>query len=227
MAHRYPIVIVGGFLLDWTAYQSFADLLETTCRVPVTIVPLTQGSWLYASATGSYRNLLELTHTAVEQARQTHRAKRINLVTHSAGGVVARLYLGEERYDGLAYGAWQWTATLVTLGCPHHSLLSWTRRTMDFVNRHYPGAYYAPVRYVSLIGRSVRGAFPGTLSEMAAYQSYQLVCGKGDVWGDGVVPVESGQLEGATNEVCEGVQHVPGRPAWYDTTLPRWVAYVQ
>ncbi|MCS7080805.1 MAG: lipase [Chloracidobacterium sp.] len=227
MAHRYPIVIVGGFLLDWAAYQPLATLLETTCRVPVAIVPLTQASWLYASVTGSYRNLLELTHTTVEQTRRTHDAKFVNFVTHSAGGVVARLYLGEDDYDGVAYGGWRRTATLVTLGCPHHSLLSWTRRTMDFVNGHYPGAFYARVRYVALIGRAIRGEFPGTLEAMAAYQSYRLVCGDGNVWGDGVVPVESGQLEGATNEVCEGVQHVPNRPAWYDTTLPRWARYIQ
>ncbi|OYT73838.1 MAG: lipase [Chloracidobacterium sp. CP2_5A] len=224
MTHRYPIVIIGGFLVDWTAYRSLAALLETTCRVPVAIAPLTTASWLYASATGSYRSLLELVHATVEKTRP---AKRLNFVTHSAGGIVARLYMGEDDYDGVAYGGWRRTATLVTLGCPHRSQLSWTRRAMDFVNGRYPGAYYAQARYVALIGRAIRGAFPGTLAEMAAYQSYRLVCGDGRVWGDGVVPVESGQLEGATNEVCEGVQHVPGRPAWYDTTLPRWARHIQ
>jgi hypothetical protein len=229
VACRHPIVIIGGFLVDWTAYQPLATTLETTCRVPVAIVPLTQASWLYASVTGSYRSLLELTHTTVEKTCREHAARRLNFVTHSAGGIVARLYLGDEDYDGVAYSGHRRTATLITLGCPHASLLSWTRRTMDFVNRCYPGAFYRTVRYVAVIGRAMRGAFPGTLAEMAAYQSYRLVCGDGTVWGDGVVPVESGQLDGATNYVCEGIQHVPNRPdaAWYDAVLTRWRQHLE
>jgi hypothetical protein len=224
VACRYPIVIIGGFLVDWTAYQPLARTLETACRVPVAIVPLTQASWLYASVTGSYRSLLELTHATVERTCREQAAKRLNFVTHSAGGVVARLYLGDENYDGVAYGGYRRVATLVTLGCPHTSLLPWTRRTMDFVNSRYPGAFYPAVQYVAVIGRAIRGAFPGTLAEMAAYQSYWLVCGDGTAWGDGVVPVESGQLAGATNYVCEGIQHVPNRPdtAWYDAVLSQW-----
>jgi hypothetical protein len=64
---------------------------------------------------------------------------------------------------------------------------------------------------------------------MAAYQSYRLVCGDGTVWGDGVVPVESGQLDGATNYVCEGIQHVPNRADadWYDAVLTQWVRHLE
>ncbi|MFQ3580357.1 MAG: lipase [Chloracidobacterium sp.] len=229
MALRYPIVIIGGFLVDWTAYRPLAQQLETICRAPVAIVPLTQASWLYASGVGSYRNLLDMAQATVEKTRQAHAAKRVNLVTHSAGGIVARLYLGDDAYDGVAYRGHRQTATLVTLGCPHASLLSWTRRTMDFVNSHYPGAFYASVRYVAVIGCAIRGAFPGTLAEMAAYQSYRLVCGDGTVWGDGVVPVASGQLEGAVNYVCDGIQHVPNRPGadWYDRAVEQWRPHLQ
>ncbi|MGQ9896790.1 MAG: esterase/lipase family protein [Acidobacteriota bacterium] len=229
MTCRYPIIIIGGFLVDWTAYQPLALTLETTYRISVAIVPLTRASWLYASVTGSYYSLLELTHAMVEKTCREYPAKQLNFVTHSAGGIVARLYLGDRNYDGVAYSGHQKAATLITLGCPHTSLLSWTRRTMDFVNGHYPGAFYETVRYVAVIGRAIRGAFPGTLAEMAAYQSYRLVCGDGTVWGDGVVPVESGQLDGATNYICEGIQHVPNQPAaaWYDTVLAQWGRHLE
>lgn len=58
------------------------------------------------------------------------------------------------------------------------------------------------------------------------------VCGKANVWGDGVVPEESAYLEGALNISFDGVYHSPvgassERP-WYGTVevLDKWVHHL-
>ncbi|GLJ12065.1 hypothetical protein SUGI_0183210 [Cryptomeria japonica] len=65
-------------------------------------------------------------------------------------------------------------------------------------------------------------------------QGYKQVCGKANVWGDGVVPEVSAHLEGAKNITLEGVYHSPvgaddiSRP-WYgsNTVLDKWMHHLQ
>ncbi|GET36878.1 hypothetical protein MiSe_16300 [Microseira wollei NIES-4236] len=62
-----------------------------------------------------------------------------------------------------------------------------------------------------------------------AYSSYQLTCGRGDTWGDGITPIEAAHLAGAENLVVEGVRHSPRSPGiWYGSPeiLPAWVSYL-
>ncbi|GAB2292970.1 hypothetical protein Dimus_027194 [Dionaea muscipula] len=64
-------------------------------------------------------------------------------------------------------------------------------------------------------------------------QGYKQVCGRADVWGDGVVPEVSAHLEGALNLSFDGVYHSPvgsndlSRP-WYGspTVIPQWVHHL-
>ena len=42
-----------------------------------------------------------------------------------------------------------------------------------------------------------------------AWQSYELCCGKGNVWGDGVIPIDCAiALEGAQTTILEGFDTV-------------------
>ncbi|KAL3699142.1 hypothetical protein R1sor_017164 [Riccia sorocarpa] len=73
---------------------------------------------------------------------------------------------------------------------------------------------------------------PPRFRERFVGAGYKQVCGKADVWGDGVVPEESAYLEGAINIGFEGVYHSPvgsssERP-WYGTPeiLDRWVHHL-
>lgn len=57
----------------------------------------------------------------------------------------------------------------------------------------------------------------------------QASCGRGDVWGDGITPLECAVLKGAENIVLDGVLHNPGTPQWYGDAqfvLPKWVPYM-
>ncbi|KAK1273084.1 F-box protein SKIP31 [Acorus gramineus] len=72
-----------------------------------------------------------------------------------------------------------------------------------------------------------------TLRSRFIGQSYKQVCGRADVWGDGVVPEISAHLEGALNISLEGVYHSPTgsddvlRP-WYGSpaVVDKWVHHL-
>ncbi|MQL98020.1 hypothetical protein Taro_030724 [Colocasia esculenta] len=64
-------------------------------------------------------------------------------------------------------------------------------------------------------------------------QGYKQVCGRADVWGDGVVPEISAHLEGALNISLEGVYHSPvgsddGQRPWYGSpaVLDLWIHHL-
>eukprot|EP00970_Alexandrium_tamarense_P014874 scaffold4463_cov201-Alexandrium_tamarense.AAC.6 len=126
-----------------------------------------------------------------------------------------------------------------------------TRGALAYLDEMYPGAYLAEegIRYVSVGGDAVVGKQPqknqqllssndemkerseevndvykvrgeGSASSVA-YTSYTAVSGKGEITGDGVVPLEWALLEGSRTIVLEGVLHSINEAG---TTLPtdRW-----
>lgn len=180
--------------------------------------------------------ILQLLDRTVKQWMQETGSDRINLVGHSAGGWICRIYLGEIPYDihpGDAEKMRLWQAhpqvgTLVTLGTPHVSQERWTRRNLDFVKNNYPGAFYPGVRYVCVAGKAVYG--DRTWNNWFTYNSYALTCGQGACWGDGITPIAAAHLDGAENLTLEGIWHSP-RPGkrWYGSpqVVPTWAAYLQ
>ncbi|XP_042507594.1 uncharacterized protein LOC122083770 [Macadamia integrifolia] len=92
----------------------------------------------------------------------------------------------------------------------------------------------APMTEVAAIGNSNKSAT--TTNGMRARivgQGYKQVCGQADVWGDGVVPEASAQLEGALNISFDGVYHSPVgsddmlRP-WYGSSavVEKWIHHL-
>lgn len=63
----------------------------------------------------------------VKQILQQNNASQVNLIGHSAGGWISRIYLGEVPYLGRGeitsslFSAHPQVATLITLGTPHVS----------------------------------------------------------------------------------------------------------
>ncbi len=170
----------------------------------------------------------------VKQTLQKYNVSQINLVGHSAGGWISRIYMGEKPYPihgnpeiTNLWHAHPYIATLVTLGTPHVSQERWTKRNLDFVKINYPGAFHPHIRYICVAGKSIFGARrPGS---WLAYNSYKLTCGKGDCWGDGITPIEAAHLEGAENLIIEGVRHSPKSPGiWYGSpkVVESWLSYL-
>lgn len=230
-----PTVILPGYLAGAAPYQEMEQELQSL-GFPVTTVPLRRRNWLPTVGGRSMFPILQLLDQTVQQVMQDTGSDRINLVGHSAGGWIGRIYLGEIPYNihpGDAGQSRLWKAhpqvgTFVTLGTPHISQERWTRRNLDFVKNNYPGAFYSTVRYVCVAGKAVYG--DRTWNNWFAYSSYELTCGQGSCWGDGITPVEAAHLAGAENITLEGVLHSP-RPGklWYGSPniVKTWATHLK
>ncbi|HEY9699401.1 MAG TPA: lipase [Trichocoleus sp.] len=230
-----PTVILPGYLAGAAPYQEMEAALRSL-NIPVMTVPLRRRHWVPTIGGRSMLPILAQLDQTVKRLMQETGSDRINLVGHSAGGWICRIYLGEVPYDvhpGDRDQTCIWKAhpqveTLVTLGTPHVSQERWTKRNLDFVKTHYPGAFYLQVKYVCVAGKALYGQ--RDWSGWFTYSSYELTCGQGDCWGDGVTPIEAAHLEGATNLTLEDVLHSP-RPGkrWYGSpeVVKAWAIYLQ
>ena len=229
-----PTVILPGYFAGAIAYRSLEQALQGF-GFPVVTVPLRRQDWIPTLGGRSVVPILRQLDRCVKQVLQQYNVSQINLIGHSAGGWIARIYLGEKPYcihGDVTEAANLWhahprVATLVTLGTPHRSQERWTQRNLNFVNGHYPGAFYPDVHYICAAGKAVYGE--QRWGKLLVYNSYKLTCGEGDRWGDGITPVEAAHLEGAVNLVLEGVRHSPRiNSLWYGSPeiLPTWVPYL-
>lgn len=227
-----PTVIVPGYLESAIAYLTLEKSLNQL-GFPTVTVPIRRRDWLPTVGGRSVVPILRLLDQTVKQILQEYQTTQINLIGHSAGGWISRIYLGEKPYTARGevnpsvWNAHPIVATLITLGTPHISQERWTRWNLDFVTNNYPGAFYKNVHYVCVAGKTIFGQRrPGS---WLAYSSYQLTCGQGNTWGDGITPITAAHLEGAENLIIEGVRHSPRSPEiWYGSPEPLkvWLKYL-
>ncbi|MBE9127379.1 MULTISPECIES: esterase/lipase family protein [unclassified Coleofasciculus] len=230
-----PTVILPGFFAGATEYRALEQSLQEL-GFPTVTVPLQQRDWFPTVGGRSIVPILRTIDQTVKGMLEEYNVSQVNLIGHSAGGWIARIYLGEKPYiihgdvTESTVGLWHAhpdVATLVTLGTPHISQERWTKRNLDFVKIHYPGAFYPQVRYVCVAGKAIYGK--RRLGQWLAYNSYKLTCGEGNCWGDGITPIDAAHLEGATNLTLEGVLHSPRRVGlWYGSpeSMESWVSYL-
>ncbi|MDX2243341.1 MAG: lipase [Leptolyngbyaceae cyanobacterium bins.302] len=229
-----PSVILPGYLAGAIEYKPLENALNQL-HIPTITVPICWQDWVPTIGGRSVTPILRKIDAAVQQLRQETGSSKVNLIGHSAGGWLARIYLGEKPYcvhpqdaEDCLWHARPYVQTLLTLGTPHTSLERWTRKNLDFVNLTYPGAFYSDVRYVCVAGKAIFGQRrPGN---WLAYSSYKLTCGRGDCWGDGITPIPAAHLDGAENLTIEGATHAPkGDRIWYGSPgkLEQWVKYLE
>jgi triacylglycerol esterase/lipase EstA (alpha/beta hydrolase family) len=218
-----PTVILPGYLAGSIDYLPMQQTL-IGLGIPTVTVPLLKRDWFPTLGGRSILPILERLDQTVQQVRQQYGTEKVNVIGHSAGGWIARIYLGEKLYDvhGMvpdrvySWSAHHYVANLVTLGTPQTSYERWTLKNLNFVNFTYPGAFYSDVHYLCVAGKAVFGA--RRLGSWLAYSSYQLTGGKGDCWGDGITPIVAAHLEGAENITLDQVWHSPRSPGkWYGT----------
>lgn len=227
-----PTVILPGYLEAAIAYRQLEQSLQQI-GFPTVTVPLRRRDWFPTLGGRPVTPILQQLDRTVKQILQQYNVSQINLIGHSAGGWISRIYLGEKPYLGRGevkpsvWKAHPQVSTLITLGTPHVSQERWTRWNLDFVNHNYPGAFYPDVRYVCVAGKSIFGE--RRRGSWLAYSSYRLTCGQGNCWGDGITPITAAPLQGAENLVVEGVKHSPKAAGlWYGSPeiLSAWVNYL-
>lgn len=229
-----PTIILPGYLAAARDYWALEQAL-TQAGFPTVTVPLTPQSWWVTLGGRPVTPILRALDQTIGQVLSQSQATQVNLIGHSAGGWISRIYLGNQSYCGQCWDGQPRVKTLITLGTPHTSQERWTRRNLDFVNRAYPGAFHSAVNYVCIAGKAIYGKPSLRLREWFTYQSYQITGGIGACWGDGITPLEAAHLEGATNLVFDEVQHSPrsgnGEGTaryWYGSPkiLEKWIRYL-
>jgi triacylglycerol esterase/lipase EstA (alpha/beta hydrolase family) len=229
-----PTVILPGYLESAIAYLTLEKFLQQQ-GFPVVTVPLRRRDWLPTVGGRSMIPILRQLDRVVKDMLAKYGSSKINLIGHSAGGWISRIYLGEKPYvihgdvmeDAKLWSAHPYIASLTTLGTPQTSLERWTKKNLDFVNHSYPGAFYPNVRYICVAGKSIYGQ--RQRGSWLAYSSYKLTCGAGNTWGDGITPISAAHLEGANNLIIEGVKHSPRSPGiWYGSPAiaSEWVKHL-
>jgi pimeloyl-ACP methyl ester carboxylesterase len=211
-----PIVILGG-MLSWPGlYDEMSRTLGACSGARVSVVDANPVDWLRAVSRAGWSRILEKLDREVRRAAGAQ-SKNVVVIGHSAGGVIARLYLSPEPFRGRKFAGLERVAHLVTLGSPNTNQV--IGRMRRWVDGQYPGAFFAPtVGYASVAGRLREGRLRGTAAERAAYSLYRKLGGDGATWGDGLVPVSVALLPGARTVVLDGVGHGPVLARrWYGT----------
>ena len=228
MPQAQPVVILGGFLSFRALYRGMRDALRRTTGGPVAVVPASTFHWLPVIAVPGWSFVLDALDATVRRLAGRSSTGKVTVVGHSAGGVLARLYLSPRPFRGRVYGGLDYVDRLITLGSPHTSHRMWLHGGLmaRWMEERYPGAFFAPdVHYTAVAGGSICGDARGSVRERQPYRFYSHAVGRGDGRGDGVVPVASALLPGATAIVLDDVSHYRGfGPIWYGTpeVTPRW-----
>lgn len=224
-----PVLILGGFLITPEAYEPMRASLEARGTGPVRVVPVGKAEWLLTVFPFAWARILDRVAAMARELAAASADGRITLVGHSSGGIMLRLFLDGQPFQGRRYDGRAWAHTLVMLGSPHTALKATALRRL--VERRLPGAYFDaahperhgghPVRYVSVAGDlDLADAAAGAtdLARRLAPPAYRNSTGNPNDRGDGLVPVTSALLEGSEAVVLPGVAHGGAFGAtWYGT----------
>jgi len=221
-----PNIILAGYLAGASDYMPIAKQLQDK-NLHATVVPLKWWDWTTTLGGRSIAPILEKLDQTINLELEKTGASKVNIIAHSAGGWLARIYLGDSPYYEKIWSARSKVAKLICLGTPQRSLEPWAVRNLGFVNDNYPHAFYDDIEYICIVGKSVQGK-KSTPQKWLAYSSYELTCGQGDAWGDGIIPIASAYLDGATNIAIDGVYHSPRSGKWYGSpeAIDIWAKYL-
>ena len=202
---KIKCVIIPGFLRGHESYREMREHVETVLKefrnsleeesnldvLDVSVAKIERDWWIPVTFRGeSLRKILDAIEDAVafRPAKESdddddEEETRIILIGHSAGGWIARLFLGGKsiKYDGKLYEGYKakTVAALVTLGTPHNSAEAYpfgrvkevrTREkssinggdddeetSLQETRRLYPNCFHSGMKYVTVQGTGFKG----------------------------------------------------------------------
>ena len=218
MASAQPILILGGFLIGTPAYGPMAHWLGRQTGQPVEVIPASRLDWLATVGRWGWARLLDRVSQRAEALARCSPTGRITLVGHSSGGVMLRLWLSDTPFSGRRYDGRRLADRLISLGSPHSARRATALR--QWVDRQWPGSFHAPaVHYGAVAGRlDLASPLASATARRLAPRSYAAISDRRDVEGDGLVPVASALLAGATPLVLDDIAHGGAFGSrWYGT----------
>ncbi|MBA2556367.1 MAG: hypothetical protein H0V12_03315, partial [Chloroflexi bacterium] len=208
---------MGGFATFPLVYRPLRQRLLQRGASRVDIAPIWTPSWLLAAIIG-LGPLMRVCGKAIVRARGAADGRPIMVIGHSAGGIVARLAMSREPFEGRVASVAEAVGALVTLGTPHDLGIVDRRhhhaghRAARFLADTNPGAFFAPrTGYLTVGSRAIPGGPPGHPHPMRRLTG--LLYGSlfrsesGGSLGDGLVPCAGSHLEGARQITYPDVLH--------------------
>ena len=215
---KNPIIILGGFLITAEAYNSAKNTIENISGRKVYVVDVTRGDWFKSNSAEGWINILNKVKNKVTFALKETNAKKIDLIGHSSGGIMLRLYLSSEPFKDEIYNGQSTTSNLITLGSPHQAVNATKLR--KFVDEKYPANFFKNINYVSIGGQvDINSEQTSLLTKLIAKDSYKSISGNKNENGDGLVPLSSSLLKNSQQITLPNTVHggIFGKN-WYGST---------
>ena len=201
-----PIIILGGFLITSEAYNPTKSIIEKISGRKVYVVDVTRRDWLRSNSAEGWINILNKLKDKVDFALRETKSKKIDLIGHSSGGIMLRLYLSSEPFKDIVYNGKSTTKNLITLGSPHQAVKATTLRR--FVDEKYPGNFFQNINYVSIGGKvKINSKQTSILTKLVASYSYKSMSGDNKASGDGLVPLSSSLLKNSQQIILPETVH--------------------
>ncbi len=154
---------------------------------------MTKRDWFKSNSSEGWKNILNKVKDTVNVALKETNEKKIDLIGHSSGGIMLRLYLSSEPFNNSIYDGKAITKNLITLGSPHQAIKATKLRR--FVDERYPGNFFKNINYVSIGGEvEINSRQTSLLTKLIARNSYKSISGDKNASGDGLVPLTSSLL---------------------------------
>ena len=202
-----PIVILGGFLIDGSAYKEMTEYIKSRTNNKVVIVPVNKIEWLCTNWSFGWKIILDKVDKIVNELSNESSTNKVTLIGHSSGGMILRLYLSDLLFSRKIYNGKDYANCLITLGSPNQAKRATYLR--NFVSSKLPGSFYSSdVNYISVAGElDLNGPIATKTSLRLSRSSYRALNGNGDVIGDGLVPRDSALLIGSKQVVMKETAH--------------------
>ena len=204
-----PIIILGGFLIDSSAYKEMIEYIKSRTKRKVVVVPVSKIEWLSTNWSFGWKIILDKVERIVKELSNESSTNKVTLIGHSSGGMILRLYLSDLLFSRKIYNGKNYANCLITLGSPNQAKRATYLR--NFVSSRLPGSFYRKdVNYISVAGElDLNGPIATKTSRRLSRSSYRALNGngEGDVIGDGLVPKHSALLIGSKQVVMKDTAH--------------------